>query len=332
VKEVAEVSKADQALPTAPPRAEAPPADEMSAGGAPARPSVRDRIEGRWFPYLMVMPTLAVLTLVGVIPFVYTIWISLHETSFTTVLGFSGITNFRELLTDPLFWRGLWVTGVILAVAVPLQLLTGLGLALVFHRGVLGSRFISPALLLPAVVAPTVVAIIWKIMLAGTWGLLTFEVIDRFQLIRGGSVFGLPRPALLAIILIDVWQWTPFVALALFAGLQALPIAPYRAAAVDGASRWQVFRYVTLPMLSPLLAVLLLLRILDTFKIFDTVFVLTGGGPGDATQVISLYLYKGVFHFWELGRAAAAAVLIFVMFFVFASVLYRLFSRRLMLF
>jgi multiple sugar transport system permease protein len=122
------------------------------------------------------------------------------------------------------------------------------------------------------------------------------------------------------------------VALALFAGLQALPLAPYRAASVDGASRWQVFRYVTLPMLYPLLAVLLLLRLLDTFRIFDTVFIISGGGPGESTQVISIYLYKTVFQFWELGRAAAGAVLIFLAFFILASVLYRLFSVRLKLF
>lgn len=307
---------------------EAPPAQAQ----APARRGVRDVIEGRWFPYIMVAPTLVVLTLVGVIPFVYTIFISLHETFFTRIRGFSGIRNFQDLLTDSRFWKGLSVTAVIMGTAVPLELLIGLGIALIMHRGVYAARVISPVLLLPVVVAPAVVAIIWKIMVAGSWGFLTYEVIDRFHLLKGGSVFGLPGSALAAFILIDVWQWTPFVALALFAGLQALPIAPFRAASVDGASRWQVFRYLTVPMLYPLLAVLLMLRVLDTFRIFDTVFIITGGGPGESTQVISIYLYKTVFQFWELGRAAAGAVLIFVMFFFFASLLYRLFSRRLKLF
>jgi multiple sugar transport system permease protein len=298
-----------------------------------ARPrGLRDLIEGNWFPYLMVAPTILVLTLVGVIPFAYTVFISLQETSFTTATGFAGVRNFVTLMTDAVFWKSLGVTATILAVAVPAQLLLGLGIALVIHRGVVGRRIIAPILLLPAVVAPTVVAIIWKIMLAGTWGLLTYEIIDRFKLIEGGSVFGLPTSALIAMFLIEIWQWTPFVALALFAGLQALPLAPYRAAAVDGANRWQVFRYLTLPMLVPLLAVLFLLRTLDTFRIFDTIFILTGGGPGQATQVVSVYLYKSVFQFWELGRAAAGAVLIWVMFFIFASVLYRILSRRLKLF
>jgi multiple sugar transport system permease protein len=280
----------------------------------------------------MVVPTILVLSIVGVIPFVYTVFISFQETSFTRTVGFNGVENFTSLVSDPLFWKALGVTSLILVVAVPVQLLLGLGIALVMHRGILGSRFIAPVLLLPAVVAPTVVAIIWKVMLAGTWGFLTYQVVDRFSLLERGSVLGLPRSALVSILLIEIWQWTPFVALALFAGLQALPLSPYRAAAVDGASRWQIFRYLTLPMLLPLLAVLLLLRTLDSFRIFDTIFILTGGGPGTSTQVVSIYLYKSVFQFWELGRAAAGAVLIWVMFFIFASILYRIFSRRLKLF
>ncbi len=301
-------------------------------GELTARRSLRDVVEGKGFPYLMVVPTILVLSIVGVIPFVYTVFISFQETSFTRTVGFNGVGNFTSLVSDPLFWKALGVTTLILVVAVPVQLLLGLGIALVMHRGILGSRFIAPVLLLPAVVAPTVVANIWKIMLAGTWGFLTYQVVDRFSLLERGSVLGLPRSALVTILLIEIWQWTPFVALALFAGLQALPLSPYRAAAVDGASRWQIFRYLTLPMLLPLLAVLLLLRTLDSFRIFDTIFILTGGGPGTSTQVVSIYLYKSVFQFWELGRAAAGAVLIWVMFFIFASILYRIFSRRLKLF
>lgn len=301
-------------------------------GELTARRSARDVVEGKGFPYLMIAPAILVLFTVGVIPFIYTVFISFQETSFTRTVGFDGLANYGGLVSDPMFWKALGVTTLILVVAVPIQLVLGLSIAVVMHRGVLGSRFLAPVLLLPAVVAPTVVAIIWKIMLAGTWGFLTFQVVDRFSLLEGGSVLGLPRSALVAIIMIEIWQWTPFVALALFAGLQALPVSPYRAAAVDGASRWQIFRYLTLPMLFPLLAVLLLLRTLDSFRIFDTIFVLTGGGPGTTTQVISIYLYKSVFQFWELGRAAAGAVLIWVIFFIVASILYRIFSRRLKLF
>jgi multiple sugar transport system permease protein len=303
----------------------------VAAGSLTRR--ARDRLEsGRWFPAVLLLPALLALVIVGVIPFVYTIFISLHATDFIRVEEFVGIDNYRDLFQSGPFWHALGVTAIILVIAVPLQLALGLGFALLFHRGVFGGRLLFPALLLPSVLAPTVVAIVWKIMLAGTWGFLTYEFFDRFGILAESSVFSVPTAALAAIIGISVWQWAPFIALALFAGLQALPLTPYRAAAVDGASTSQILRYITLPMLFPLIAVLFLLQTIDAFKIFDTVFLLTGGGPQDATETISLYLYKQVFSFYEVGRAAAAAVVIFILFFVFASLAYRLFSKRLKLF
>jgi multiple sugar transport system permease protein len=275
---------------------------------------------------------LITLVLVGVIPFLYTIYLSLHETEFTRVEGFAGLSNFGDLVSDDKFWSAMKVTGVILAIAVPLQLGLGVGFALLFSRGVFGSRVLSPLLLIPSVVAPTVAAMVWKIMLAPSWGFLTYEVIERFDILSGTSIFSEPGSAVAAIIVIDVWQWTPFVTLAVFAALQALPLGPYRAAAVDGASRWYTFRFITLPGLYPILAVLFLVRVIDTFKIFDTIYILTGGGPNDATQTVSIYLYKNVFDYYEVGLAAAAAVLVFFLFFIFSTLVYRLFSRTLKLF
>ena len=169
-------------------------------------------------------------------------------------------------------------------------------------------------------------------MLAGSWGLATQTVFEPLGILSTSSVFGDPAAALVAIIGIDVWQWTPFVALALFAGLQAQPENPYQAAAVDGANGWQTFRHVTAPLLYPLLAVLFLLRVIDTFKLFDTVFVLTNGGPGDATETVSIYLQRQGFDFFNVGLAAAGAVVIFAAFFAMATVVYRVFVNRLRLF
>ena len=291
-----------------------------------------ERLQRRWLAYVFLLPTLVVLTVVGVVPFAYAVFISFHHTEFLDVQGFAGVANYTELLGDSRFWGSLGVTVVIMAVAVPIELALGLALALLLYRGVLGGRVLSPAMLLPAVVAPTVVAIIWKILLAGTWGLLTYEIFNRFGWFSRGSILSVSWSAIAAIIAIDVWQWTPFVVLALFAGLQGLPLNPFRAAAVDGASRWRVFRSLTLPMLLPLIAVLFLLRLLDTFKIFDTIFVLTGGGPVDATRTISLFLYQNVFTFLQLGRASAGAAVIFVLFFIVVSVFYRVLDKRLHIF
>lgn len=304
--------------------------------GLEARPpflrALRERLEGRAFPYLLTAPALLTIVLVALVPFVYTIWISLHETEFTQIGGWTGLSNFGELLGSGSFWHSMGITALIVGFAVPLQLVLGLAIALVFHRGVLGGRILSPLILIPSVIAPTVVGIVWKIMLAGTWGLFTQAVLENLGILTESSVFSNATAAVIAIIAIDVWQWTPFVALALFAGLQAQPENPYRAAAVDGASRWQTLRFVTLPMLYPLLAVLLLLRLIDTFKIFDTVFILSGGGPGDATETVSLFLYRQGFDFFNVGLAAAAAVIIFAIFFALATIFYRVFTRRLRLF
>jgi multiple sugar transport system permease protein len=172
--------------------------------------------------------------------------------------------------------------------------------------------------------APVVVAILWKIMLAGSWGLISYNVIERFGILTGTSVLASPALALYALVLVDVWQWTPFMMLAFFAGLQSLPVTPYRAAAVDGATSLQAFRRLTLPLMMPLMAVIGLLRLIDAFKVFDTIFLLTGGGPGSATESTSVFVYKTVFDFWDLGPATATAVVIWIMFFVFANGFYQI--------
>ena len=287
----------------------------------------RSHFVERAFPYLLIIPALLILILVGVIPFAYAIWLSLHNTFFTEVEGFAGIANFRELVADSNFWNSLKVTAIITAVAVPIQIVIALGLALLFYRGVYGARVITPILLFPSVLAPIIIAVVWKIMLAGSWGILTYWIVERFGLVSTGAVFSLGDSAIGTVIAIDVWTWVPFLTLAFYAGLQALPLAPFRAAAVDGASRWQVLRYLTVPMLYPLIAVLLLLRFIDTFKIFDTIFILTRGGPGDSTTTVSFFLFRGVFQFWEIGRAAAAAVIVFLM----TTIVYRIFQRKLRL-
>jgi multiple sugar transport system permease protein len=166
-------------------------------------------------------------------------------------------------------------------------------------------------------------------MLAGSWGLVSYNVIERFGILSDTSIFASPGLALYALILIDVWQWTPFMMLAFFAGLQALPLNPFRAAAVDGATPIQIFFQLTFPMMTPLLAVIVLLRVIDAFKVFDSFFILTGGGPGRATETPSILAYKMTFEFWNIGQASALAVLVWIAFFVFCNLFYQLAKNRL---
>jgi multiple sugar transport system permease protein len=212
---------------------------------------------------------------------------------------------------------------------VPLQFALGLLGALVLNQGIRGHALIVPVLFVPTMMAPIVVAILWKVMLAGSWGLLSHNILERFGILTDISVLASPALALYALVFIDVWQWTPFVMLALFAGLQSLPLAPYRAAAVDGATALQTFRRLTFPLLTPLMAVIVLLRLIDAFKVFDTIFLLTAGGPGQATESLSLFTYKTVFDLWNLGTATATAVVIWLMFFLFSNLFYQVARRRL---
>lgn len=286
-------------------------------------------VTGGWFPYALIAPALVTLVVVALVPFVYTIYLSLHEMQFARVGEWAGLANYQALLTNVRFWHSVWISTVFVALAVPLQFGLGLLGALILNQGIRGRSVIVPVLFVPTMMAPIVVAILGKVMLAGSWGLLSYNVLERFGILTDISVLASPALALYALILIDVWQWTPFVMLALFAGLQSLPVAPYRAAAVDGATAFQIFRRLTIPLLTPLMAVIVLLRLIDAFKVFDTIFLLTGGGPGQATESLSLFTYKTVFDFWNLGTATATAVVIWLMFFIFSNLFYQVARRKL---
>ena len=154
-------------------------------------------------------------------------------------------------------------------------------------------------------------------------------MLERFGILSETSAFASPDLALFALIFVDIWEWTPFMTLAFFAGIQSLPANPYRAAVVDGANAVQRFFRLTLPMMTPLFAVIGLLRLIDAFKVFDTIFLLTGGGPGTATESVSVLGYKLVFEFWEIGRAAALAVVVWILFFIFCNVFYQIAQKKL---
>lgn len=282
-----------------------------------------------WYPYALIAPTMLTLIVVSLIPFLYTVYLSLHEAKYGQIKGFIGVDNFVTVLTDPRFWNSMGVAVKFVLVAVPIEFMLGLSGALILNAGVKHRNLLVPLMFIPTMMAPIVVGLLWKIMFAGSWGLLSYNIFERFDLLSGTSIFGSPDLALYGLILVDVWQWTPFMMLAFFAGLQSLPTNPYRAAAIDGANPVQIFFHITLPMMSPLLVVIVLLRLIDAFKIFDSIFILTGGGPGDATESPSILAYKMVFEYWEIGEASALAVLVWLLFFVFCNIFYQVAKKKL---
>lgn len=296
---------------------------------APARPYRRRYSDSAWYPYSLIAPALLVLVVVSLVPFCYAVYLSFHSVEYGQVGDWNGWANYVKLLGNDRFWNSLRVAGLFMLIAVPLEFLLGLGGALVLNQKVWGRSIWLPLLFIPSMMAPIVVGLLWKIMLAGSWGLLSHNVIERFGMLSGTSVFASNEHALIALALVDVWQWTPFMMLAFFAGRQALPLNPYRAAAVDGANAFQTFFRLTLPLMTPLLVVIGMLRFIDAFKVFDSIFILTSGGPGVSTESPSMLAYKMTFEQWRIGESAALAVLVWLTFFVLCNVFYQVAKKRL---
>jgi multiple sugar transport system permease protein len=209
-----------------------------------------------------------------------------------------------------------------------LELGLGLALALLLDSQIRARWLWRSLFLLPMILPPVVVGVIWRLIYNPNFGVLNGALqlfgVDTTQL----TWLADPSVALLSIILVDVWEWTPFVFLILLAGLQAIPEEPYEAARMDGSSGWQTFRHITLPLLRPAILVAVLLRTMDLLRIFDQVFILTQGGPGGVTETISLYIYKTAFRFFDFGYAAAMSLALLLVTVVLSQIYIRLLQRR----
>jgi trehalose/maltose transport system permease protein len=251
---------------------------------------------------VLAAPAFLVLAGVAVAPVLAALWLSLHRSILVFhEQRFVGLLNFRYLLADDRFWAALRTTGYFTAVAVSVEVLLGLPLALLLQRS--GGLF-RAAMLLPWAVPTAVSARLWAWLFNPNYGLL-------HRALPGIDWLGSPGLALHAAILVDVWKTTPFVALLLLAGLQAIPDEVYQAARVDGATPFRIFRSITLPLLRPALLLALLFRSLDAFRVFDVIYVLTEGGPGNATETLSIYAYKTLLRAGDFGYGSTLAVATF---------------------
>jgi ABC-type sugar transport system permease subunit len=259
--------------------------------------------------WLYCLPALVVVAGVAFVPILHAIWLSLLDYDIKTdVARFAGWGNYRALAQEPRAWQALRVTVFFTGVSVLLEFLLGLGLALLLHRARIGRGFIRAAGLLPWAIPTVVSGMLWKFIFNDQYGaandlLMRFGLIGEYQ-----PWLGTAAGAFTAIIMADVWKTTPFVAILILAGLQNITHEVYESAAIDGAGRWRQFWHITLPLLRPAILVSLLFRTLDAFRIFDLVFVLTGGGPGNATETLSVYTYKTLFTFGDFGYGSALAV------------------------
>ena len=216
----------------------------------------------------------------------------------------TGITNFRDILfKDPRFWSAFWFTVRFVFLTVVIQLGIGLGLAHLLHNNFRGRNFFRVLFLIPMACPPIAVAFLWKMMLHPDIGIINtaLQTIGLAKVKWTTSVVVAP----FTIVMVDVWEWTPFMFLVLFAAFQALPVEIYDAAAVDGASNFQVFRKITFPLVAPIIVTIVLIRIIDAFKLFELIFGITSAGPANATEALSFYVYLTGIKWMNLGKGSA---------------------------
>lgn len=282
------------------------------------------RIKDKHIPWILLAPTMTVLTVVGIYPLLYSLYISttgFQPTNPEAEQGFLFLDNYISALSNGDFWHAIAVTVVFTVTSVAVSLVLGVLLALLFDIDLPGFSVARTLLLIPMLITPVAVGLTWRIMMIPDLGVLNYLLqaagLPPFE--WAGSI----DTALVSMVLMDVWQWTPFMFLIIFAGVRALPKSPFEAAQIDGASRWTVFWRVTLPLLKPVIVIAVLLRTIDAFRTYDTIFTITRGGPDFATDLASLYVQRVNFKFFQLGYGAAVSWLILLMILAIVIVLIR---------
>ncbi|MCZ8182201.1 MAG: sugar ABC transporter permease [Beijerinckiaceae bacterium] len=262
-------------------------------------------------PYFFLAPAAAV-ALVGLVyPMLRSVWLSFHEWSIGTPpesARFVGLENYRWLVADDAFWVSVGVTLAFALAVVVLEVVLGVALALVLDRDLRGTSLFRTIFILPMMIAPIVVGLIWRFLYNEQFGPLS-QALKALGL-PGVPWLSSPDMALLSVIIADVWQWTPFIFILALAALQGLPASAIEAARIDGATRWQTTWYIKLPLIAPVIAVAALLRLIDAFKVLEVIYILTEGGPGLSTEILSLHIYKTAFVSQQLGRASALSNLL----------------------
>jgi multiple sugar transport system permease protein len=263
--------------------------------------------------YLLLFPAMAVLAGLAVVPILVLLWLSLrYKVPAFGIDAFAGLEHYMVLLQSPRFWNSLGVTIYFAGVSVALETTLGLGLALVLAYRVPGVGWARALILLPWAIPTVVTAKLWDWMYHPELGIVNYLLQAGALTAAPVNWLGTPAWAIHAAIIADVWRTTPFVVILLLAGLATISPDLYRAAALDGASLWQSFRHITLPLLRPILLVVVLFRLIDALRAFDLLYVMTGGGPADSTETLSIFAYKILFQSLQFGYGSAIGVTIFL--------------------
>jgi multiple sugar transport system permease protein len=264
---------------------------------------------------MLLLPALILLLLVFAYPILRAFWLSLFTQNLGTQLKmvFSGLDNYGRMIGDGRFWQSLWNTTVFTAASVLLELILGMGVALVLNQSFRGRGIVRTISLLPWALPTALMGLAWAWIFNDQYGIVN-DILLRLGVLKTGiSWLGDPTLAMMAVIVADVWKTTPFIALLLLAGLQSISSDLYEAHAIDGASAWQSFWKITVPLLMPQIVIALLFRFAQAFGIFDLIQVMTGGGPAGATETVSIYIYGTVMRYLDFGYGAALVVVTFLL-------------------
>lgn len=264
--------------------------------------------------WILLLPALIVMLVVYAYPILRAFWLSFFTQNLGTELEqvFSGLSNYGRMFSDGRFWQSLWNTTVFTTASVLTELILGIGVALVLNQAFRGRGIVRTITLIPWALPTAVMGVAWAWIFNDQYGVVN-DLLRRFGIIETGiSWLGNPTLAMIAVILADVWKTTPFIALLLLAGLQSIPGDLYEAHALDGATPIQSFWKITVPLLMPQIIVSLLFRFAQAFAIFDLIQVMTGGGPGGATETVSIYIYSTVMRYLDFGYGSALIVVTFL--------------------
>lgn len=294
----------------------------------PASTPVRSRFarEVKLFPRLLFLPTIVYLLVLTIFPLIYSLGVSFFQTVPGQPDQFVWFGNYGALLSDPTFHRALLITLVFVFVGVTLEIVLGIAIALILDRHLPAIGLFRLIIYLPMMISPLVMGYFWRFMFETTFGVINYVI----GLAGIGAVHWLiePYPALVSLLLVDIWQWTPFVVLLILAGLQTVPTELYEVATLDRASWWMQFRRITLPYLKFPILLALLFRTIDTLKLFDSIYIMTGGGPGDFTQNLSVMVYKIGFTYFQVGKAAALSWIMVILVNILATILIKNLATR----
>ncbi len=299
-------------------------ADPLTIPGGPSSRRARASWRARGFRYWMILPAVAVILLIGLFPVIYTAMKSVQNiTMFDMDTSYNGFIHYKALLHDTRFWKALGHTLIFVAIALPAEFLLGLLMAYLFVDRMPGRPIFVTLLVLPVLVSPIVAGATWRLLFDNRYG----PINQILGWITGEEVTLLwtvdPNLVYPAILIAEIWQWTPFMFLLLWAALQNVDQSQVEAAELDGASWWRTFRLIVMPAIWPVVAIAVLIRALDLFRLFDVVWALTKGGPGTMTETISIYAYVQGFQQFETSYTAAMAFVIIIILAVSVTIILR---------